>query len=112
MLGMLLLRGEEIISLTIEGPPPAEETRPLKQQVAPVSPAFHSGAPAPAFLATLGRACALAFLLSSRPLHGDRVLLLLCLPHRAAASAGRAWCWQGCRQRPASGCARAGASGE
>lgn len=37
MLGMLLLRGDEIISLTIEGPPPAEETRPAKQQVAPVS---------------------------------------------------------------------------
>jgi hypothetical protein len=34
---MLLLRGDEIISLTIEGPPPAEETRPAKQQVAPVS---------------------------------------------------------------------------
>jgi hypothetical protein len=33
---MLLLRGDDIISLTIEGPPPADETRPLKQQVAPV----------------------------------------------------------------------------
>lgn len=46
VLGMLLLRGDEIISLTIEGPPPAEETRPLKQQVAPVSTVasmhFHS----------------------------------------------------------------------
>ncbi|WIA31636.1 hypothetical protein OEZ86_002518 [Tetradesmus obliquus] len=38
VLGMLLLRGDEIISLTIEGPPPAEETRPAKQQVAPAGP--------------------------------------------------------------------------
>eukprot|EP00878_Enallax_costatus_P002303 GHUV01002478.1.p1 GENE.GHUV01002478.1~~GHUV01002478.1.p1 ORF type:complete len:258 (+),score=68.50 GHUV01002478.1:212-985(+) len=38
VLGMLLLRGDEIISLTIEGPPPAEETRPVKQQVAPAGP--------------------------------------------------------------------------
>ena len=35
VLGLLLLRGEEIISITIEGPPPADESR-AKAAVAPV----------------------------------------------------------------------------
>lgn len=38
LLGLVVLRGDEVIDLMIEGPPPADESRLAKQQVAPAGP--------------------------------------------------------------------------
>ncbi|GAB4821929.1 hypothetical protein N2152v2_008975 [Parachlorella kessleri] len=52
VLGLVILRGDEVIDLTIEGPPPADESRIAKGQVAPGGPglgrAAGRGMPAPA----------------------------------------------------------------
>ncbi len=52
VLGLVILRGDEVVDLTIEGPPPADESRLAKGQVAPGGPgmgrAAGRGMPAPA----------------------------------------------------------------
>lgn len=52
MLGLVILRGDEVVDLTIEGPPPADESRLAKAQAVPGGPgmgrAAGRGMPAPA----------------------------------------------------------------
>lgn len=52
MLGLVILRGDEVVDLTIEGPPPVDESRLAKSQAAPGGPgmgrAAGRGMPAPA----------------------------------------------------------------
>ena len=38
VLGLIILRGDEVVDLVIEGPPPADETRAAKSQQAPGGP--------------------------------------------------------------------------
>eukprot|EP00878_Enallax_costatus_P030263 GHUV01032937.1.p1 GENE.GHUV01032937.1~~GHUV01032937.1.p1 ORF type:complete len:171 (+),score=44.26 GHUV01032937.1:212-724(+) len=69
VLGMLLLRGDEIISLTIEGPPPAEETRPVKQQVAPAGPGVGRAAGRGLPVGVPGQAPAVSIAAVTIPIH-------------------------------------------
>ncbi|EFN54138.1 hypothetical protein CHLNCDRAFT_135527 [Chlorella variabilis] len=51
VLGLVILRGDEVVDLTIEGPPPADESRLAKGAAAPAGPgmgrAAGRGMPAP-----------------------------------------------------------------